>query len=253
MELERDLKMKKNQRGVFLVFTAIVLVGILAMLALAIDVGRLLITTRNMQIAADAAALAGVERLRKCDITKPWSSPRSFDCSGYGGGIDEGNGGWRAVKPAISAVLNGMKLDGARPQIVYGSIPTRCDITDTIDGFGNLQFEQGLSGSDLNVRVERLFECANGSAIELHSLEISAYTPPVGGYHYCLANAVRVTLNYTGHVNMLSSILGAESATNLTRTAIARVRRTTGTLAEVCNMPDCSLMNSMSALCSPSC
>jgi len=84
--------------------------------------------------------------------------------------------------------------------------PTRCDIDDTIDDFGNLKFEQGVDNTgDFNFRVERLFECMDGGGnVVLEPLEISSgYNPADPYYHYCLSNAVRVTLTYTGHRHML--------------------------------------------------
>src|SRR5437899_7981806 len=50
-------------RGSVLVLTAAAMVPLLGMVSLSVDVGRLMSTRRQLQNAADAAALAGAQRL----------------------------------------------------------------------------------------------------------------------------------------------------------------------------------------------
>ena len=53
------LRIQKDEAGQVLVMTALSMTVLVGFLALAIDVGMLFRAKRNMQIAADAAAIAG--------------------------------------------------------------------------------------------------------------------------------------------------------------------------------------------------
>ncbi len=56
---------RETQRGTAVVLVALVLVVLLGFAALAIDVGRLVVAKQELQVVADAAALAGAARLRQ--------------------------------------------------------------------------------------------------------------------------------------------------------------------------------------------
>lgn len=242
------IQMKRPQKGFYLVFTAVLLVAIISMIALAIETGRIFLIARNLQQAADASALAGAQRLRKCDVDIDESTPVNFNCAYYSASLPDGIGGWQAVKPAVLTVLNDFHLPGGAGvgNISFNSEPTRCDINDTMDGFGDLRFENGGDGQFLSVRVERMFECADDTvppplpvplAISLYSLEKSSYDNASPFYHYCYANAVRVTLSYTGLQMILGRFIGAPSTVTITKRAVARMRPLG---AKACAFPLCS-------------
>ena len=233
-----------NQRGIYIVFTAIMAIALLSIIALVVEVGRILIVTRELRAGSEAAALAGVQRLHKCDPNVAYSTPLNFDCSGFPGALGaNGQGGWQAVKPAVIVALTNMRLSGGwTGTVAFSSNPTRCDINDTIDGFGNLQYTTGSDGQRMTVKVERLFECIdNTGAVVLRSLEKDSYNPVIPYYHYCYANAVRVTLSYPNFASVMGNIIGANSTRSLTRSSVARMHSITSGLA--CSFPSCSLLN----------
>ena len=55
------MQIKKSERGQAIVIFAIAIVGLLAVVSMAIDLGRLYVERRNAQSAADAAVFAGAE------------------------------------------------------------------------------------------------------------------------------------------------------------------------------------------------
>ena len=59
----RRRKARNNRKGNILVLTAFILVGLMAMLAFAIDVGLIMVTRQQLQRSADSAALAGAWEL----------------------------------------------------------------------------------------------------------------------------------------------------------------------------------------------
>ena len=59
----------KNQRGATLIFVAICIFMIIALTALAVDIGHLVVTKNELQNAADAGALAGARYLYNDDGT----------------------------------------------------------------------------------------------------------------------------------------------------------------------------------------
>lgn len=61
------MKLFRDESGQTLVLAALSLIGLLGFMGLALDVGMLLHNKRNMQIAADAAALAGAGELPNTD------------------------------------------------------------------------------------------------------------------------------------------------------------------------------------------
>ena len=75
----------KSEKGVTLVYVALLLVVFLGMAALAVDVGYLMVSKNELQNAADAAALAGASYLY------PQISARLSFSSCLGHGNDTGN------------------------------------------------------------------------------------------------------------------------------------------------------------------
>ncbi len=65
----RDLRLVSDESGTVLALTALCLVVILAILAFAVDVGNFRYVKRNLQNAADAAALAAALEARTCGTT----------------------------------------------------------------------------------------------------------------------------------------------------------------------------------------
>ncbi len=63
------MKMLNDEQGQVLVLTALTMTVLLCFLALAIDVGQLYYTQRQLQTAADAAALAGALEVSQCGST----------------------------------------------------------------------------------------------------------------------------------------------------------------------------------------
>lgn len=66
----------QDERGVVLVLTAFLMVGLTGMVALSIDIGRIALARRQLQNATDAAVLAGVRELP--DATKAKSTATSW-------------------------------------------------------------------------------------------------------------------------------------------------------------------------------
>lgn len=67
-----------HRRGYTLVFFAMMLFGIMAMAALVIDIGFARLTQRQMQIAADSAAVEGLRGEGVLDYDRRWAAARDF-------------------------------------------------------------------------------------------------------------------------------------------------------------------------------
>ena len=67
----------KSERGSILVLVAVLLVGLLAFTALAIDIGWVMVARNELQNAADAAALAGASSLFPATGPPAWSNASS--------------------------------------------------------------------------------------------------------------------------------------------------------------------------------
>jgi Flp pilus assembly protein TadG len=65
----RSLSALRNERGVTLIFVALILIVLLGIAALALDIGHLFVTKNELQNAADAGALAGARNLYNDDGT----------------------------------------------------------------------------------------------------------------------------------------------------------------------------------------
>lgn len=63
IELLRRRLRDQNERGVTLVFMSLIMVGMIGMVALSVDIGRLALTRRQLQNATDAATLAAIREL----------------------------------------------------------------------------------------------------------------------------------------------------------------------------------------------
>lgn len=197
----------RHERGLFLVFFALMVVALLAVMALTTEVGRLLLASRQLQNAADAAALAGVQMLQQCnghyDPTTghdhPSGDPRSVpldnECpeDGVGGweskpysGPQTQFGGWQAVKPAVLAVLAETKILGVCMGPVENLRLTEknslCDLGDDYestysDRYGGLAFMRGSNGAGLTFTIRRQFECKEnsdpGSSVHVKDLDMN--------------------------------------------------------------------------------
>ena len=69
MDIESARRLRKNERGVTLLITAVGMVSVLAMAVLAMDVVSLYVAKDQAQATADAAALAGAQALANSGTT----------------------------------------------------------------------------------------------------------------------------------------------------------------------------------------
>jgi Flp pilus assembly protein TadG len=73
----------RDRRGATLVLVAFLLVGLFAMLAVAIDVARLIVSRNQMQLAADAGALAGAVSVLQGDTLGAPDSAVAYALANY--------------------------------------------------------------------------------------------------------------------------------------------------------------------------
>ena len=96
------LQRLRNQSGQIFVLTAVALVALLGMAALAVDVGSQWAARRNMQIAADAAAVAGTRELSNNNSSNVTSAAKNdASLNGY----TDGTGG-------VTVTVNNPPLSG---------------------------------------------------------------------------------------------------------------------------------------------
>ena len=88
----------RNERGAALAMVAAAMVGLLACMALAIDMGILYVARGQARRAADASALAGASTFLDIDASDPASEPEAFR---------------RAMQLALSNYMNGGPIDSA--------------------------------------------------------------------------------------------------------------------------------------------
>ena len=72
----------RNEKGVALVYVAILLVVFLGIAALAVDVGYLMVGKTELQRTADAAALAATRQLGVIYIGMPYNLQNSYNAAG---------------------------------------------------------------------------------------------------------------------------------------------------------------------------
>lgn len=105
MDIESARKLRKSERGVTLLITALGMVSVLAMAVLAIDVVTLYVAKDKAQATADAAALAGAQALAISGTTSAASIvPLSTVCNGATGQADL----WAQAVVAQSPIAGGV-------------------------------------------------------------------------------------------------------------------------------------------------
>jgi hypothetical protein len=103
---------KKNNRGQVLVLVAIALVVIIGFAALAIDIGYFYHTKNQLQGAADAAALAGAEKLGSPNDT---TQQASKDEAVLFGGLNSAAGRSVVLSPATDVTVGNWTLSNTPP------------------------------------------------------------------------------------------------------------------------------------------
>ncbi len=269
-----------GERGLFyLLFLGLVLVLIM-IIALGLEIGRLLVADRQLQNAADAASLAAVQLLYRCDEDpnnyeydpSPTSVPLNGDNSVT---ADLGNcpggsrGGWQASKAAVIGVLAKYKILGRQiTDPVYRSdlgIGTCCDEKAEEgnvlqDGYGTtLQSTEGVASvgadsSDLRFKVIRMFECEKDDGEkDILPIDGGEQYPPANpvvnlsdcgaGYPYCVANAVSVELEKD--ITMpLARVFGIVDPKRTIKVAAVSVLRLydPDDASKSCTVPKCNLL-----------
>lgn len=226
----------RSEGGFFLLFACITFLALLLMVALALEIGRLLIAGKQLQNAADAAALAGVQRLKSCAAATPNGTPLddSVMCPSTPGNkeTDNNRGGWQAVKPAILATLSDVRVLGrALPQLEFPQDAVNvCDFNGVWTVPDPDRMISGPTaiplggGTTVSVTVERKFECWDGTSVQF--LPLDTPPPAIGTLvPYCFANAVDVTLVYRDISLPLAKLFGLVNKAQMTRHAVASVRQ----------------------------
>lgn len=105
MDIESARRLRKGERGVTLLITAVSMVSVLAITVLALDVVALYVAKDQAQSTADAAALAGAEALANSGTTSaPSTVPLSTVCNGASGRADL----WAQAVVARSPIAGGL-------------------------------------------------------------------------------------------------------------------------------------------------
>ena len=267
-----------GEKGVVLLLTAGMALVMITVIAFAVELGRIIITARNLQAAADGAALAAVQRLQKCDPTLQETTPLNFDCSGYTSGVRPTEayppsvnlyssfagtptpiGGWQAVKPAVVEVLDGVPVPGAViPRVTWGRAPSSWAASygdaGIVSGYGNLGYVGGSTAAglgDFTVKVERFFEC-NPNPSPTPVTTLSMVSLETTGFNYCLANAAKVTVTYDGLNLFFSRLFGMSSTRKITLTKSATARIRPSEASHSCEFQYCTLATpGAPSLCKP--
>ena len=162
-------KFFSNEAGSILVLIGVSLIAILGILTLAIDLGRQEVSSRDLQNAADAAALAAVAKL------------------------DGEDTGWRASKRAAVAVLRTFDVLGSEGSLGSGfKLDSGIDDPYEPGGLGETVYGGSQGSSDgLDITIERgVWKRVPGDGLteefEFLSLEGDAAAP------FVFSNAVRV-------------------------------------------------------------
>ncbi len=105
MDIESARRLRKSERGVTLLITAVGMVSVLAITILALDVVALYVAKDQAQATADAAALAGAMALANSGTTSaPFTVPLSTVCNGSSGQADL----WAQAVAARSPIAGGL-------------------------------------------------------------------------------------------------------------------------------------------------
>lgn len=144
-----------RNKGVVLIFVLLTIIPLIGLIGLIVDIGRYYILSRQLQNAADSAALAGAHMLRSCDPNNTCSVPHKFGtCTGS-------RGGWLAVKPAISRMISKQRFLEGDMSSFYDKTWEDGHVTfyDS-DKWSRTSYESGKgSGADLEVAVNRWQQC----------------------------------------------------------------------------------------------
>ena len=256
---DRNRKRRSHgEKGLYLLFFAIMALVLISIIALALEIGRMMVASRQLQNAADSAALAGVQALHPCVTSNVVSHPLDNSCGSFEGTapppLSYSRGGWRAVKPAVIIALTNVKILG-RPLGYFGLTeePSQCDDPDLWYGV-DLKFRKGTNETgDFTVLVTRMFECStavpagvaqgNVSTVTFIPIDGNAALSSCASFPYCLANAVRVDLTYSGLSFPLARVFGFVPSKILTRTGIASIRRNDAAVGAQCYKPNCALLS----------
>lgn len=210
--LPRDMQMNKcgkNNLGGIVVLTALMAFALVAIIALVIDLGRLQFLKRQLQNAADAAALAGVNQLRS-------HSPPDVE-------IDE----WQLVKKGVLLALSrssiGQLSELGRDELKNN--PSAGGFVFGTHGQGeetchDLEYYHGDSGraDNLSVVVRRGVFCYFDDS----GTPKRRWCPLEGSLHnYCMANAVEVQLSITDVRASFARIFGLLDLIDMSASAIA--------------------------------
>lgn len=200
---------KDDASGGIIVLTALMSFALIAIVALVIDLGRLQFLKRQLQNAADAAALAGVNQLRQ-------HSPPYVR-------VDE----WQIVKKAVMLALSrssiGELSDLGREQLARN--PANNGVIFGAQGQGqetchDLDFYRGDSGAadNLSIFIKRgvfcYFDDEGVPKRRWCALEGSPQT-------YCMANAVEVELSLSDVSASFAHIFGLADLIDMTAAATA--------------------------------
>lgn len=218
---------KHGLDGGILVMTALMTFALVAIVALVIDLGRLQFIKRQLQNAADAAALAGVNQLReksppgvklnnwqdvkKAVVLTLSQSPIS-ELSAAARGLLEADGGYGFVFG---------KKNGSTGQLVGA---------DTCHDLPNYKGDTGCA-DNLTVTVRRGVFCYDGSVRILCPLEGLAQ-------RYCMANSVEVNLVLTDLAPSFASVLGLTKLIDMSSTAVAFMDPDSSALEPQCDQLD---------------
>ena len=163
-----------------LVLFAILLFGIFAMATLVIDLGIVRVTQRQMQTAADSAALEGL-RFRDEELIAGGNEPTD-------GGIDgiAADDSWRAKASDWVARVYSEDADTPR-QTNFGS-------TQTLEFSGGFGDPQMFASQDMRVNPQGY------SPSELHALQLNVANDPDGDIYARSDDVLEVRLRRTGEL-----------------------------------------------------
>ena len=199
-----------NQTGVTILFLVVIVTALIGMVGLVIDSARLTLVAKQLQNAADSAALAAANRLDK-SVT-----------------------GFRASKQVCKAALSQANIIN-----VTNPVDTNFAFDDGVHTPLDLppdQCQEGTTGN-LKIRIVRGIYCyqldASGT---LQPFYQEADTSGANDLDYCKVNHVRVIAEITDFPTSFARIFGIERISKVVRTADATVRD----IPETCGKPLCS-------------
>jgi len=149
-----------RNRGVVVIFVLLTLIPLLGLIGLLVDVGRYFILSRQLQNAADSAALAGATMLRNCNPANTFTVPHNINsCPNKPAtGWYASDGGWVAVKPLIADVISRQRIFEVDVSNFYGRSWNMGNSTNLDSERWNNVGYDGIA-SDITVLVNRWHEC----------------------------------------------------------------------------------------------